>query len=80
VLLDDLDLAVRLALNDGRVVCVDQTGLGVQVVDRVVVGQRVFDFGVDAGIRDEGVNGHCGSSFSGHQLQLTGRVQIAEYA
>ena len=43
VLLDDLDLAVVAALDHRRVVGVDQAGLGVQVLDGVVVGLGVVD-------------------------------------
>ena len=51
VLLDDLDLAAVLALDDGGVVGVDQVRLGVEVLDRVVVGHRVIDVAVDADVR-----------------------------
>ena len=58
VLLDDLDLAVGLALDDRGVVGVDEPGLGVEGVDRVVVAQGVRNVAVDARVGEEGVDGH----------------------
>ncbi len=58
VLLDDLDLAVVLALDDGGIVGVDETFLGVEIVDRVVVGLRVVDVRVHPDVRHECVHRH----------------------
>jgi hypothetical protein len=58
VLAGDLDLAVGAPLDDGSVVGVDQVGLGVQVLDQLVVGVGVGDVGVDPDVGHEGVDRH----------------------
>ena len=59
VLLDDLDLALVVALDDGRVVGVDQVGVGVKLLDELVVRQGVGDIAVDAGSRRRGCRWAC---------------------
>jgi hypothetical protein len=58
VLLDDLDLAVLAALDDGRVVGVDQVDLRVELLHELVVGLGVGDVVVDADERDQRVDCH----------------------
>jgi hypothetical protein len=65
VLLDDLHLAVGFAFQHRGIVRIDESDLGVQVVHRVVVGQRILEVRVHAGIGKESVNRHGESSNSG---------------
>ena len=65
VLLDDLHFAVVPVFDDGRVVRVDQTRLGVEQLHGVVVVDRVIDVRVDADEGEEGVSRHGGSSGCG---------------
>jgi hypothetical protein len=58
VLLGDLDLAVVPPLDHGGVVGVDQPGLGVQVLDQLVVRFGLGHAGVHPDIGHERVDGH----------------------
>jgi hypothetical protein len=59
VLLGDLDLAVVAALDHRGVVGVDQPGLGVQVLDQLVVRSGIGHVGVHPDIGHERVDGHA---------------------
>ena len=68
MLLGNLDLAVGPALDDRRVVRVDQVGLGVQLLDELVVGLSVIDVVIYTDQRNKCVHRH------GVLLVLTGFV------
>ena len=63
VFLDDFYLAIRLALNDSGVIRIDQSSVGVESVDSFVVGQGILDPGVNAGVGEKSVSGHCRPPF-----------------
>src|SRR4051794_14909804 len=58
VLGDDLGLAAFATFDDRRVIGVDQTGLGVQVLDELVVGLRVPDAVIDPHVDHQRVECH----------------------
>jgi hypothetical protein len=62
MLLDDLDLAVGTPGDHRGVVGVDQPGLGVQVLDQLIVGLGVGNVGVHPDVGHEGVDRHPGAS------------------
>ena len=59
MLLDDLDLALVVPLDDGGVVGIDQVGVGVKVLDELIVRQGVGGVAVDTAIHEECVDGHA---------------------
>ena len=76
VLLGDAHLAVLALFDDGSVVCVHHSGLGMQVLDQLVIRLGVLDAGVHPDIRHECVDSHfhllCTDSFTPtHQSQST---------
>jgi hypothetical protein len=64
VLLDDLDLAVGPPLEHRGVVGVQQPGLGVQILDELIVGLGVGDVGVHPDIGHEDIDRHPATSSS----------------
>jgi hypothetical protein len=64
VLLDDLDLAVGAPLDHRGVVGVQQSGLGVQALDPLVVRLGVGEVGIDSAIGHEGIDRHPHASSS----------------
>jgi hypothetical protein len=58
VLLDDLRLAIVAPFDHGRVVGIDQAGLGVQVLHQLIVGLSVGDAPVHPDVRNQRVNRH----------------------
>jgi hypothetical protein len=48
VFLDDLDLALVVAFDDGCIVGIDQVGFGVKLFDYLIVRKSIFGIAVDA--------------------------------
>ena len=71
----DLGLAVVLALDHRGVEGIDEVGLALEFLDRGVVEQGGVDVALDAGVDDEGVDGH--EIFPGwYRKRIRGRSQV----